>query len=261
MDNLDKTQGFIGVMDSGVGGISVLKSMVVSLPHEDFVYYGDSANAPYGEKSADEVRRLTFKIAHMLIEEGAKALAVACNTATSAGISTLRETYPDIPIIGVEPAIKPAALSTGQKSQVLVMATPITLRQKKYLRLADSLSDKADFISVPCPGLAGRIEQGNLESKDLTEMLQDLIGKYRGKADCVVLGCTHYPFIKKQIRQVIGDLPLFDGNEGTAKELSRRLREAGLLNSKAEEGRIIFRSSRDTETEIGLYKKFFNLAI
>lgn len=131
--------GYVGVFDSGVGGISVLKQLVAALPHENFVYYGDSAYAPYGEKTRDQVLRRSRAIVDLLLDEGVKAIVIACNTATSVAAATLRADYAHVPIIGVEPALKPATLDEGNK-RILVMATPITLRLDKYQQLADRKS-------------------------------------------------------------------------------------------------------------------------
>lgn len=258
---MDKVfDNYIGVFDSGVGGISVLKELVRELPHEHFMYYGDSAHAPYGEKTMEQVEAYAVNIAEGMVESGVKAIVIACNTATSVAVADLRAAYPDLPIIAVEPALKPAVLA-GTNDRILVMATSITLRLDKYQQLARRFSDDAEVLSVPCVGLAERIEDGDFDSPDLKRLLEKLIGKYRGKVDSVVLGCTHYPFIKKQIRSVLGDIPFYDGGEGTAKELHRRLKEEGLLNTDERKGRVEFYSSRDDEEEIALYEWFFRQEI
>lgn len=147
----------IGVFDSGLGGISVLRACTALLPQEDFLFFGDSANAPYGEKSLAQVRRLTIAAVDRLLAQGVKAVVVACNTATSAAIHLLRQAHPDLPIIGIEPAVKPAALDVGSSS-VIVMATPLTIREDKYQKLAAAFCHEANVISLPCPGLAERVE-------------------------------------------------------------------------------------------------------
>lgn len=259
--NMEKMfKDYIGVFDSGVGGISVLKDLVRELPDEDFMYFGDSAHAPYGEKTPEEVIRLADNIAEDMIEAGVKAVVIACNTATSAAARGLRESHPEIPIIAVEPALKPAVLH-GKNQRILVMATSITLSLDKYHQLFRRFGSGAEVISVPCVGLAERIEEGAFDDPDLKKLLEDLIGKYRGRVDSVVLGCTHYPFIKKQIREVLGDVPFFDGGDGTARELRRRLTEENLLSDHGRKGRVEFYSSRDTEEEIALYQWFYRQAI
>ena len=251
--------GYVGVLDSGVGGISVLRELVRELPCEDFVYFGDSANAPYGEKTRDQVLRLTRGIVDDLLDEGVKAIVIACNTATSVAAAELRAEYAHVPIVGVEPALKPATLAPGVE-RVLVMATPITLRLDKYQQLAEKWGADREVVEVPCPGLAGRIEQGDLDSADIYAMLDDLIGPYAGKVDGVVLGCTHYPFIARQIREVVGDVPLFDGARGTALQLRRRLSERGLITRSAAPADIAFLSSKPGEGEIELYRHFMTYA-
>ena len=249
---------FVGVFDSGVGGVSVLGALARELPCEDFIYFGDSANAPYGEKSRDQVLRLSRDIVDRLLDEGAKAIVIACNTATSAAAAELRAEYAHVPIIGVEPALKPATLA-NEGGRILVMATPITLRLDKYQQLAEKWGSGHEVISAPCPGLAARIEQGDLQASDLERLLRELVGEYAGKVDCIVLGCTHYPFVADQIREVVGDVPLFDGAHGTALQLQRKLAERGLLTKSSDPGRVEFLSSRPGEAELALYRSFFEM--
>ncbi len=253
--NSDDVRGYIGVFDSGVGGISILGALVHELPSEDFVYFGDSANAPYGEKTTDEVRALSARIVDRMIESGCKAIVIACNTATSAAAEMLRNRYPKTPIVGVEPALKPAVLAR-RHGRVLVMATPMTVRLEKFQNLLDEWGSEAEVVSVPCVGLAARIEQGNLDAPDLTEQLQKLIGSYANRVDAVVLGCTHYPFVQRQITSVLGDVPFFDGAIGTARQLHRRLEEEGLLKEGEEPGNVRFLSSKDDPKELELYRSF-----
>lgn len=248
---------FIGVFDSGVGGISVLKSLAAELPGEDFHYFGDSANAPYGEKPEAQVLDLSRSIVEKFVDEGAKAIVIACNTATSVAAPTLRNAYPDLPIIGIEPALKPAT-EDPDHGRILVMATDITLTLDKYQDLAATYAKGCEVISVPCPGLAGRIEHGALEQADLIEMIRSYVGSFAGTVGSVVLGCTHYPFVRRQISEVLGDgVKFFDGGAGTARHLRSRLAEAGLLAPEGRVGEVSFASSKDTEAEIALYGEFF----
>ena len=168
----------IGVFDSGLGGISVLRACTALLPQEDFLFFGDSANAPYGEKSLAQVRRLTIAAVDRLLAQGVKAVVVACNTATSAAIHLLRQAHPDLPIIGIEPAVKPAALDVGSSS-VIVMATPLTIREDKYQKLAAAFCHEANVISLPCPGLAEMVEGGLFDGPVLDGYLQDLFLPFR----------------------------------------------------------------------------------
>ena len=253
-----RPDGFVGVFDSGVGGISVLRSLVAELPHEDFEFFGDSANAPYGEKTAPEVLGLSRSIVEDFVAEGAKCIVIACNTATSAAAQTLRSEYGELPIVGVEPALKPATLAP-RHGRILVMATPMTLRLDKFHKLAERWGSDSEVIGVPCVGLASRIEQGDLEADDLYELLDDLVGEYRGTVDSVVLGCTHYPFVRRQIRRVLGDVQLFDGAEGTARRTRSLLEAGGLLRDKSHEGTVSFRSSKQGAEEMRLYHDLYEL--
>lgn len=249
-------EGFIGVFDSGVGGLSVLKSLVQELPHEDFDFFGDSAHAPYGEKSSQEIYDLSYAITQDFVTRGAKAVVIACNTATSAAAEKLRSAYPELPIIGVEPAVKPAVLAHPQ-GRVLVMATPVTLALEKYHNLEHKWEAQSTIFSVPCPGLAARIEKGNLDAPDLHNLLLELVGSYRNKVDAVVLGCTHYPFIKAQISRVLGEVEFFDSGAGTARRTREVLGERGLLCSRETAGYVELTSSINTASERALYKELY----
>ena len=228
---MDMTGRTIGVFDSGVGGISVLRELLRCLPNERFIYYADSANAPYGVKSLSEVKRLSLDIANYLIlERGVKALVVACNTATSAAINVLRQEF-SIPIIGMEPALKPAVTMAGG-GQVLVMATPMTIREDKFQGLLSRYGDRAKVISLPCPGLVELIEKGEVTGEKLRTLLAALFSPLElPKIKVVVLGCTHYVFIKTEIASFFPEtVNVIDGNLGTAKQVRRVLEEQGLLS-------------------------------
>ena len=247
----------IAVFDSGVGGISVLKSLVEVMPNEDFIYYGDSANAPYGTKTLERVRALTC--------EHAKGLVVACNTATSAAVRILREQYPDVPIVGIEPAVKPAMLFM-ENPRVLVMATPMTIREEKLKKLMDRYRHLGEIIPLPCPGLMNFVERGDLYGDDVRQYLEELLYSYsHGEIDAFVLGCTHYPFVRKMIQEVLGDrVRVFDGGNGTAREMKRRLAEKGLLTDSTAAGIVDFQNSltgQSHEDKIQLCKALFNKKI
>ena len=246
----------IGVFDSGVGGVSVLREMVRRMPHEHFLYFGDSANAPYGTKPAEIIRELTVKNVEYLMDRDVKAVAVACNTATGAAVRVLREKYPDLPIVGIEPAIKPAVLE-NPGGLVYVLATPLTLKQDKFRVLLAQYEDMADIRMVPCPGLMEFVERGELTGDRLREHIAGLIAgvaadveaadtdmKLAAGPAAVVLGCTHYPFVRDAISEVVGDnVKIYDGGPGTARELERRIREAGLLSDSVSAGEVIFENS------------------
>lgn len=236
----------IAVFDSGLGGISVLRRLLREMPGEDFLYFGDSANAPYGSKPTEQIRDLTLAHSARFFEQGAKALVVACNTATSAAIDILRETYPHKIIIGIEPALKPAA-DRYAGGTVLVMATDATLRERKFAALMEKYANHSRILTCPCPQLVGYVERGELEGSRLEHDLSELLSPYLAQApDAVVLGCTHYPFLKKTIARVLGEKPeFFDGADGTARECKRRLEEVGLLNRDGTGGITLVNSSGD----------------
>ena len=224
-----ETQKFIGVFDSGVGGISVLRELIRTMPQEKFLYFGDSANAPYGAKTSEEVRKLSLQAAAHLADRGLKALVVACNTATAASIRALRQQYPDLVVVGIEPAVKPAA-ERFPGGRVGVMATEVTLREEKLHRLL-ARYPQTEFIPIPAPGVVELVEQGKTDSPEMDALLGELLSSYKGQLKGLVLGCTHYPFVKKAIRRVLGDIPLFDGGEGTARYTRACLAEHGLLRN------------------------------
>ncbi|MDE7312808.1 MAG: glutamate racemase [Eubacterium sp.] len=247
----------IGVFDSGIGGISVLKELYKIMPGEHYIYFGDSQNAPYGTRPLEEIRRLTIANVEFLLKQGAKGIVVACNTATSAAVRILRGMYPDVPLVGIEPAIKPAALQPGHPT-ILVMATPMTIQGKKYRNLMANYEAQADIIGLPCPGLVEFVESGNTDGDDLRAFLERLLEPYAGKIDSIVLGCTHYPFVRGLIQEIAGaQVRIFDGGNGTAREMRRRLKEAGLLSKDAGCGSVTFENSLAKEEEIELSKTLF----
>lgn len=247
----------IGVFDSGVGGISVLRELYKIMPNEDFIYFGDSVNAPYGTKPVEEIRRLTIANVNDLLLQGAKGIVVACNTATAAAVRRLREMYPDLPLVGIEPALKPAALQPGHP-RVLVMATPMTIHGDKYKNLMARYEDKADIIGLPCPGLMEFVESGNTDGDDLKAFLLELLSPYLRDIDAIVLGCTHYPFVRAAITQIAGErVRIYDGGNGTAREMRRRLAQAGLCTLRFGPGKVIFKNSMETEEEIELSRTLF----
>ena len=211
-----------------MGGISVLRELVKLMPGEDYLYFGDSANAPYGNKSTEEVRRLTLQNANMLLHRGVKALVIACNTATSAAIGDLRQTYPDAIIVGIEPALKPAA-DRFPKGNIGIMATAVTLREEKLSQQLTRFPN-AQVVKIPAPGLVEQIEAGKADSPETKALLEEILAPYVGKLDALVLGCTHYPFVKDTIAAILGEQTLLlDGGEGTARQTKRLLEQADLL--------------------------------
>ena len=239
---MNTKEDYIGVFDSGLGGISVLRHLVRVLPEEKFLYFGDSANAPYGTKTKEEVKNLSFAAARRLTERGIKALVVACNTATSAAITALREAYPDLIVIGIEPALKLAA-DRFPGGTLAVMATPMTLREEKFAALMQRYEGSCRVRKLPAPGLVELIESGKADSEETDDLLRRLFEACPERPDAVVLGCTHYPFAANSLRRVLGpEVALLDGGDGTARETRRRLEAAGLLRSGG--GQVILENSR-----------------
>ena len=244
----------IAVIDSGVGGISVLRELIKIMPNEKFLYLGDSKNAPYGTKSRAEVLEITRNNLEMLRARGIKALVIACNTATSAAVKILREENPDLIIVGIEPAVKPAS-KLCESPRVLVMATPLTLKEEKFKNLVDRFASDGEFIPLPCPGLADLIERGDVEGDEVRVYLTDLFSPYLGeKIDGIVLGCTHYPHVRSVIEEIWdGKVAILDGGEGTARESRRRLARSELYRDG--EGEIEILNSSDDEKMIEISKK------
>lgn len=233
----------IGLLDSGLGGIGVLGEALRQLPNEDYVYYGDTANAPYGDKAPEEVLGLVHQAVERLIELRCKAIVIACNTATSVSAGKLRQEL-DLPIIGMEPALKPASQLPGG-GKILVMATRVTLALPKFQALMAQYG--RDAVPVPCPGLMECVERGELEGPKVTALLRQLLGPWLSQpVKAVVLGCTHYPFLRKTIAALFpAGTPLIDGNAGSVRQLRRRLEEQNLLSDRQEPGRITFLSSSE----------------
>ncbi len=229
----------IAVYDSGVGGISVLKKIVRLLPHEDFIYYGDSQNAPYGSKPTNEIKRLTLAAVDHLVHRNIKALVIACNTATSAAIDDVRAAYPDLLVFGIEPALKPAVVAAPEGS-IVVMATELTLKEKKFDQLVESVAQQRQVIKMTCPGLVELIETGQADSASTLDYLKDKFKDLdQSSFSAVVLGCTHYPFIRKALQSVIGeDKIIVDGAEGIARHLRSILESRNLLSERNSHGEI-----------------------
>ena len=248
---------YIAVFDSGVGGISVLRQLRKLMPNENYIYYGDSANAPYGSRTTEEVRALTLAAAEKLTTEyPVKALVIACNTATAAAIEVLREKYSDLIVIGIEPAVKLAA-DHFPGGRLGVMATEVTLREEKFDHLMHRFDGNCTIVKIPAPGLVQLIEAGKSDTEETDALLQKLLGPYVGKLDALVLGCTHYPFVSRRIGKVLGpETMLLHGGKGTARETKRRLEQAGLLQEEAGQVKII--SSDPTPASCALAWQLLN---
>ena len=239
----------IGVFDSGAGGISTLREMIRELPDERFVYFGDTANAPYGTKSTEEVIGCVRGVVEHLMKKNIKALVIACNTATGAAAATLRKEL-RIPVVGMEPALKPAS-KMRKNGNVLVLATPLTLHQEKFENLMKQYGQGA--VKVPCPGLMELVEADDEDGA--RRYLQEMFSRWPAEQiDAVVLGCTHYVFLKDMIRGLLPErIAITDGNAGTARQLRRVLTEADLLNGEGP-GSVELETS-GTEKDMALMKK------
>ena len=242
----------IGVFDSGLGGISVAREIRRDMPNEHVLYFGDSANAPYGTKSPEQVRELSDAIVKRFVEQGVKAVVIACNTATSAAANELRDRY-DIPIIGMEPALKVACdRGHGNRQRVIVAATPLTLRERKFAVLMDRFKADHTIFPEPCPGLVEIVEHGQLDDHDVVmRTLHQYFDQYDlSTIDAVVLGCTHFVFYRDYFRELLPDTAeIIDGNEGTVRHLGVVLESLGKLAPEDTEGDIKLANS-DTSVRI-----------
>jgi glutamate racemase len=230
----------VGVFDSGVGGLSVLRHIRAQLPQENLIYLADSGYAPYGAKPEQLVAERSLAIAQFLIGQGAKAIVVACNTATVAAIKLMRAHYPDLPIVGVEPGLKPAA-AASRNGKVAVLATVVTLAGEKFLALRDQISSAtgASFLLQGCPGLVDLIELGEFDTERTRSLLKGyLLPLLEQGVDTVVLGCTHYPFVRTTIAAILAeagkdDVVLIDTGDAVARQLARLLATAGSLRTQS----------------------------
>lgn len=226
----------IGVFDSGVGGLSVLRHIRAQYPNEHLMYVADSGHAPYGDKTEEYVVERALAVTEFLLSHGAKALVVACNTATVAAIKAVRMRYSDLPVVGVEPGLKPAAAAT-RNGKVGVLATARTLKGEKFLQLREQISaaTQAEFLLQPAVGLVDEIEKGDLQAPAIHAMLEKYVTPLLDQgADTLVLGCTHYPFVRSGIERVLHEhardaVTLIDTGDAVARQLGRLLEAAGLL--------------------------------
>ena len=238
----------IGVFDSGVGGLSILDEALQQLPHHNYIYFADSANAPYGDKPPQWIAERSLQICRYLMEQDCSAIVVACNTATAEAIATIRSTL-DIPIIGVEPGIKPAAMQS-QNGIVGVLATEATLNSDKFNALLATLPEHCQFIKQAGAGLVPLIEAGLIETPEMQALLRSHLKPILDQgADTLVLGCTHYPFLKKMIRAVVGDsMTLIDTSDAVVRQLLRQLHQQGLIVSSKHSPKLSLLSTASADT-------------
>ena len=238
----------IGVFDSGVGGLSILDEALQQLPHHNYIYFADSANAPYGDKPPQWIAERSLQICRYLMEQDCSAIVVACNTATAEAIATIRSTL-DIPIIGVEPGIKPAAMQS-QNGIVGVLATETTLNSDKFNALLATLPEHCQFIKQAGAGLVPLIEAGLIETPEMQALLRSHLKPIQDQgADTLVLGCTHYPFLKKMIRAVVGDsMTLIDTSDAVVRQLLRQIHQQGLIVSSKQSPKLSLLSTANADT-------------
>ena len=249
-------EDYIAVFDSGVGGISVLRELRKQMPQEKYLYFGDSANAPYGNRPTQQVRELTLQAVEKMLPRGLKALVVACNTATSAAVRVLREMYPKLIVVGIEPALKMAA-DRFPNGRVGVMATSVTLREEKFAYQAARFP-QVRVERIHAPGLVELVEEGKVSGPEVENLLSSILAPYVGKLDALVLGCTHYPFVANTVAKILGpETLLFDGGEGTARHTRHLLEEADLLNDG--QGSVIIENSSGLQTLLKLSEKLLNI--
>jgi len=238
--------GPIGVFDSGVGGLSVWREIVRQLPHEDTIYVADQAHVPYGPRDEAEIRGFCDSIAHYLLGRRCKALVVACNTASAAALKHLRDTFPDVPTIGMEPAVKPAAALT-RTGVVGILATPATFQGRLFKATAGRHATGVRLINQVCVGLAERVEAGELDGPGTEALLRRVLAPIiEAGADTVVLACTHYPFVIEPIRRIAGpDVTVIDPAPAIARHLGTLLRHHGLQRTAPGEGQHLFLTTGD----------------
>ena len=235
----------IGVFDSGVGGLSVLRAVRQELPGEDILYVGDQAHIPYGPRSQGEIQQFSVAITHFLLKHGAKLILVACNTASGAALHHLREEFKSTPIVGMEPAVKPAAAAT-QTGKVGVLATATTFAGDPYASLVDRFAQGIEIYQSTCPGLVEQVEDGELAASTTRTILKESLSPMQSVGvDTVVLGCTHYPFVIPLIRDIVGpDVHIIDPAPAVARQVGRVLSDQGLCNAQ-DKGVVKFFTSGD----------------
>jgi len=246
LKSTERQSGAIGVFDSGVGGLSVMNEIAEELPHEDVVYFADTVHCPYGRRTHQEIQRLTRGIVTFLLSQGAKVIVVACNTASAAALYHLRESF-SLPIVGMEPAVKPAVERTDSKV-VGVIATEATFQGALFASLVERFATDIEVLTQTCPGLVERVEAGLIGDTGTKEMLREYLQPMLGAAiDSLVLGCTHYPFLEPLMREIMGDgVKIIDPSPAVARQTRRVLKREGLLRARGQ-GRYTFYTSGDPQ--------------
>jgi glutamate racemase len=238
----------IGMFDSGVGGLSVLRALRSALPNENVLYLADQAHIPYGPKSKEEIRGFAFEITRFLMNQGAKLIVVACNTASAAALHALREGFPSVSFVGMEPAVKPAA-ETTLTGKVGVLATPTTFSGDLYASVVERFAQHVTIYKSTCPGLVEEIEAGNLETPRTRRILEEALAPMiEAGIDTVVMGCTHYPFVIPLIEEITGPgVRTIDPAPAIARQAQRLLEGEGLLNPSGSPGKMTIYTSGDPQ--------------
>ncbi len=253
----EKANSCIGIFDSGIGGVTVLKEIIKILPYENYIYISDSKNNPYGDMKKEKIIKRCEEITKYLIENKSKVIVIACNTASAIASEFLRKKYKNIPIIAIEPAYK-MVYDHNYDKETLVMATKGTIESEKFNLLYKKYNNHKTQL-LECVGLAEIIEEGNKEK--IVKYLDENIGKYKGKIENVVLGCTHYPLIEKEIKNILGrNVRIFNGAKNVAIHLKDVLEKDGLINNIEKKGKIEFLdTSLEIEKRKNKKKRFFEL--
>ena len=239
----------IGIFDSGVGGISVLRALRQQIPDESVLYFGDQGHIPYGPRAMEQIREFSEAITRFLLEQGAKIIVVACNTASAAALQYLREIFPEVPFVGMEPAVKPAAEHT-HTGKVGVLATPATFQGALYASVVERFANGVELFQDTCPGLVQQIEQGNLEGPEARRILEAALQPMLEKdIDTVVLGCTHYPFVIPLIQEIVGEnVRVIDPAPAVARQTGRLLEARAMRNGSGAKSEVKLYTSGDPET-------------
>ncbi len=239
----------IGIFDSGVGGLSVLREIRAQMPNEHLIYFGDQGHVPYGPRSMEQIQNFSEGITRFLLRHNSKIIVVACNTASAAALKYLRATFPDVQFVGMEPAVKPAAEKT-QTGRVGVLATPATFQGALYASVVERFANGVELLQSTCPGLVNQIEKGELDSPATRVILEDaLLPMLKKNIDTVVLGCTHYPFVIPLIEQIVGEnVRVIDPAPAVAKQVKRLLEAGGMLNQNLGGGNIRFITSGEVDS-------------
>jgi glutamate racemase len=246
MKEVTRVSAPLGVFDSGIGGISILLEIRKVLPSENILYFADSAHCPYGDKPVEDIRARTLAITEFLIGQGAKAVVVACNTACSAGLDQVRKENPGTPIIGVEPAVKPAHEISGN-GRIGILSTSLTLSGGKFSMLVEKFGDGIHLYTQPSSGLADLVEAGKIHAPETRALLEKYLNPLLEQGiDTLILGCTHYPFLKPVIEDICGSgIRLLDTGEAVARQTGRVLESRGLRNSDGGRGTVTFFTTGD----------------